>query len=179
MKKLVKKNKGFTLVEILVVIAIIGILAIVALPALFKNIEKAKIVDLEADISAMKSAVRNIYAETSINDYHMDIRKDENGKLYAGLKFGNYTDMNKEEELFIKEIESLEMPFGNMYTLKSASKDGNQDESTLKDIDLIIYLETNISEEGIEKLEKDLGEKAKLETDAKGNPYITIRIYRK
>ncbi len=40
--------------ELLVVIAIIGILAIVALPALFKNIEKAKIAKLEADISAIK-----------------------------------------------------------------------------------------------------------------------------
>lgn len=40
--------------ELLVVIAIIGILAIIALPALFKNIEKAKIAKLEADISAIK-----------------------------------------------------------------------------------------------------------------------------
>ena len=37
-----KNNKGFTLVELLVVIAIIGILAVVAVPALFKNIEKGK-----------------------------------------------------------------------------------------------------------------------------------------
>ncbi|MDU6249297.1 MAG: type II secretion system protein, partial [Paeniclostridium sordellii] len=42
MKK--KRNqKGFTLIELLVVIAIIGILAVVAVPALFKNINKAKV----------------------------------------------------------------------------------------------------------------------------------------
>ncbi|WP_342792312.1 type II secretion system protein, partial [Clostridioides difficile] len=57
-----KNKKGFTLVELLVVIAIIGILAIVALPALFKNIEKAKIAKLEADISAIKSASLSYYA---------------------------------------------------------------------------------------------------------------------
>ena len=60
-----KNNKGFTLVELLVVIAIIGILAVVAVPALFKNIEKGKIADLEADISAIRSAALSVYADTS------------------------------------------------------------------------------------------------------------------
>lgn len=60
-----KNKKGFTLVELLVVIAIIGILAIIALPALFKNIEKAKIAKLEADISAIKSASLSYYADES------------------------------------------------------------------------------------------------------------------
>lgn len=58
-----KNNKGFTLVELLVVIAIIGILAVVAVPALFKNINKAKVADLESDYSAIKSAVLSYYAE--------------------------------------------------------------------------------------------------------------------
>ena len=60
-----KNNKGFTLVELLVVIAIIGILAVVAVPALFKNIEKGKVADLEADISAIRSAALSVYADTS------------------------------------------------------------------------------------------------------------------
>ena len=62
-----KNNKGFTLVELLVVIAIIGILAVVAVPALFKNIEKGKVADLEADISAIRSAALSVYADTSNN----------------------------------------------------------------------------------------------------------------
>ena len=61
-----KNNKGFTLVELLVVIAIIGILAVVAVPALFKNIEKGKVADLEADISAIRSAALSVYADTSV-----------------------------------------------------------------------------------------------------------------
>ena len=57
-----KNNKGFTLVELLVVIAIIGILAVVAVPALFKNIEKGKVAELESDISAIRSAALSYYA---------------------------------------------------------------------------------------------------------------------
>lgn len=58
-----KNNKGFTLVELLVVIAIIGILAVVAVPALFKNINKAKVADLQSDYNAFKSASLSYYAE--------------------------------------------------------------------------------------------------------------------
>lgn len=69
-----KNNKGFTLVELLVVIAIIGILSVVAVPALFKNIEKGKIADLEADISAIRSAALSYYADHS--EYPDDIQDD-------------------------------------------------------------------------------------------------------
>ncbi|MGL5754321.1 MAG: type IV pilin protein [Paraclostridium sp.] len=84
-----KNNKGFTLIELLVVIAIIGILAVVAVPALFKNIEKAKIADLESNISAIKSASLSYYSDN-----------------------GNYpTDMTK----ISSELESLSEPFSSQY----------------------------------------------------------------
>ena len=60
-----KNNKGFTLVELLVVIAIIGILAVVAVPALFKNINKSKVADLQSDYSAIKSAVLSYYTDNN------------------------------------------------------------------------------------------------------------------
>jgi len=65
MLKKKKNNKGFTLVELLVVIAIIGILAVVAVPALFKNINKAKVADVESDYSSIKSAVLSYYADNN------------------------------------------------------------------------------------------------------------------
>ncbi|WP_286316207.1 type IV pilin protein [Romboutsia ilealis] len=75
-----KNNKGFTLVELLVVIAIIGILAVVAVPALFKNIEKGKVADLEADISAIRSAVLSYYADNSeYPDSEDDLEDDLEG----------------------------------------------------------------------------------------------------
>lgn len=60
-----KSNKGFTLMELLVVIAIIGILAVVAVPALFKNINKAKIADLESDYNVFKSSVIDYYVDNN------------------------------------------------------------------------------------------------------------------
>ncbi|WP_303005598.1 type IV pilin protein [Romboutsia ilealis] len=88
-----KNNKGFTLVELLVVIAIIGILAVLAVPALFKNIEKGKIADLEADISAIRSAALSVYADTS---------------AYPS----NFASVES-------ELEGLSKPFGGTYGLQS------------------------------------------------------------
>ena len=76
-----KNNKGFTLVELLVVIAIIGILAVVAVPALFKNINKAKVADLESDYSAIKSAVLSYYTDENTMPIS-DVTGASNGKTW-------------------------------------------------------------------------------------------------
>src|SRR5699024_6398288 len=97
-----KNNKGFTLVELLVVIAIIGILAVVAVPALFKNIEKGKVAELESDISAIRSAALSYYADKGIYPSGTVAKTG-----------GTATDL-------IKEIESLSNPFGATYTVNES-----------------------------------------------------------
>ena len=90
-----KNNKGFTLVELLVVIAIIGILAVVAVPALFKNINKAKVADVESDYSAIKSAVLSYYTDNNtlpeneevLDDDAISLKWSEVGKVVTAYKF--------------------------------------------------------------------------------------------
>ena len=131
-----KNNKGFTLVELLVVIAIIGILAIVAVPALFKNIEKGKVADLEADISAIRSATLSYYADNSA--YPAPATLDKETVPTDGI----------EKELY-SELEGLSFPFEGSYSL---TQDG-------EDLILEIITTKQISESGKNKLVKDLGNK--------------------
>ena len=156
-----KNNKGFTLVELLVVIAIIGILAVVAVPALFKNIEKAKIAELEADISTLRSAALSYYADTSgnlPNDSGIVLTK-EDGKVKVNLDWVTDSDGNKNEiieavESFMKEIEGLSMPFGDIYWIEI--KGGDKDETSCYGIELRVS-NHNISDSGLKKLENNIG----------------------
>jgi prepilin-type N-terminal cleavage/methylation domain-containing protein len=61
-----KGRKGFTLVELMVVILIVGILAAVAIPLMQGRINKAKWSEANATAGTIRTAIRAYAAETSV-----------------------------------------------------------------------------------------------------------------
>jgi type IV pilus assembly protein PilA len=68
-----KSQKGFTLVELMIVVAIIGILAAVAIPKFAQMLEKSREGATKGNIGALKSAVSNYYADQQGNYPQADL----------------------------------------------------------------------------------------------------------
>ena len=81
MKNFIKNQKGFTLVELVVVIAILGILAGIAIPRFKSATETARGAKTVADLRTLESAAVMYYAKTGVVPTKTDL---ENGNATLG-----------------------------------------------------------------------------------------------
>jgi len=81
-----RKHKGFTLIEMLIVIVVIAILALIVIPRLLGAGRKAKEASLRGDLHQMRNAIQQF--EADMGDYPADINDLMSGKPYAGSATG-------------------------------------------------------------------------------------------
>jgi len=75
--KLRNKTKGFTLIELMIVVAIIGILAAIAIPNFLRYQQKAKQAEAKANLGAIFTSEVSYYGENNI----YATRKDGGGNV--------------------------------------------------------------------------------------------------
>lgn len=63
MRTIHKKDAGFTLVELMIVMAIVGVLAVVAIPSYVGSVKQAREAVLKEDLHVMRSAIDSYTAD--------------------------------------------------------------------------------------------------------------------
>ena len=119
---LVKSNKGFTLIEIMVVIVILALLAALVGPKLMGRTDDAKITDARVQIKNIETALK-LYKLDS-GDYPSTeqgldslVTKPPVGKIPKSYKDGGYLESKK----------APKDPWGNAYLYVSPGEHGDDD----------------------------------------------------
>ena len=113
-------KKGFTLIELMVVIAIIGILSAIALPRFTDLTASAKVAQVQGNLANLRTAIGMFYAKNDIYPTY--------GEAGALNKNTEGSDISKEGDLSVKFTEFYSrstMPTTPAATIKAGSEKGN------------------------------------------------------
>ncbi|MBI5755550.1 MAG: prepilin-type N-terminal cleavage/methylation domain-containing protein [Nitrospirae bacterium] len=111
MLKVLRNKKGFTLVELLVVVIILAVLAAIVIPQLRSSSQEAKVAALDTDLSSIRSAIELYYHQH--NNTYPGVIMSHDGTGHAD-----------EEEAFVKQLTYCSSANGNTTATCSATTYG-------------------------------------------------------
>ncbi|WP_028991949.1 competence type IV pilus major pilin ComGC [Thermoanaerobacter thermocopriae] len=102
-KALNKDERGFTLIELIVVIAILGILAAIAVPRVTTSLSNAKTNADEANIKILQNAVERYYVEKGTYPSELnDLVPDYIDKIPTPQQGGTF-ELDSNHKVYIKK----------------------------------------------------------------------------
>jgi prepilin-type N-terminal cleavage/methylation domain-containing protein len=90
MFKRLTNNKGFTLIELMIVVAIIGILAAIAIPQYVKYVKRTRTAEAVTHVQQAYNALADWYAHPDLgNGVCLQLRHDHRGERNRSRSIGN------------------------------------------------------------------------------------------
>ena len=110
-RRLLAYRRGFTLIEVMVVVVIIGVLAALIAPRIFQNVDKAKRNAARANAASLS---------TSVESFRMDCRMPKSSDSLRGILWDEPTDVPKGSwnGPYIKSEDDLYDPWGSEFVIE-------------------------------------------------------------
>ena len=130
-----KNNKGFSLVDLIVVVAIMAVLMGVLVPTLVRNVEKSKKQKDINNLAEIRSAIQTTMASEEFSGLTgtMTITKDPNKGFtlsttssYAGTGFSGFDSTNTEQKFWTEVLANLNGGADYRYDYTSKLKDATK-----------------------------------------------------
>lgn len=103
LKRLLKNRRGFTLIELMIVVSIIGILAAIAVPNYKWGLIKAREAVLRENLYAMRSALDQFYADQGKYPDTLEELADKKKPYLPGIPNDPFTGKNDTWQTFPPE----------------------------------------------------------------------------
>jgi len=112
-----KRQRGFTLIELMVVLSILAMLAALVVPRLFKNVDKGKVNAAKAQISSLESA---------LDSYRLDVGSYPTTQMGLEALQTKPAGVDKWDGPYLKKEVPLD-PWSHPYIYKSPGDHGDYD----------------------------------------------------
>ena len=119
-----KKNSGFTLAELLIVVAVVGILVAISIPVFTSQLHKAKVATDEANLRSYYSVLMADYQATGKYDYDPSITDDMWKNISNTIKYKDGTTVKLKAGHFSVIRPSEENPTFCGYQIHYFCEDG-------------------------------------------------------
>ena len=119
-----KKNRGFTLAELLIVVAVVGILVAISIPVFTSQLHKSKVATDEANLRSYYSVLMADYQATGKYDYDPSITDDMWMNISDTIKYKDGTTVKLKAGQFSVIRPSEENPTFCGYQIHYFCEDG-------------------------------------------------------